>query len=270
MRYFAGSVFASQIFQISRRSEPNRYLHLIAFIAHQYYRHHDALVDIILQSQKSSTNSVTREHKERSYANRDKQKKLLGKTLPQITKKIELEETLQKILLTAENKEISVEKRNDKIIKLVNSVLDKNKENEFKNDNLSLEIQEVLATDDYHELLQAKSLYLQNRIAPIIENIEFQADKTNSDISIALKYFREKNGRLSKNSTPTNFLKPEQLKLVYDNGFNISLYKMFLFEHLASSIKSGRLNLIHSYKYRPLDQYLISKKEWKESRDILL
>ena len=34
VRYYAGSVLRSEIFQLARRTDPDRYLHVIAFIAH--------------------------------------------------------------------------------------------------------------------------------------------------------------------------------------------------------------------------------------------
>ncbi|MBK9662532.1 MAG: hypothetical protein IPO71_05370 [Nitrosomonas sp.] len=46
----ANSVLKSEIFQITRRRDEDRYLHLLAFIAHQYYRLQDNLVDVLLNS----------------------------------------------------------------------------------------------------------------------------------------------------------------------------------------------------------------------------
>lgn len=36
IRYYAGSVIKSQIFQLNQRSDEDRYVHVIVFIAHQY------------------------------------------------------------------------------------------------------------------------------------------------------------------------------------------------------------------------------------------
>ena len=47
MRYYAESVLRSEIFQLTRRDDPDRYLHLIAFIAHQFYRLQDNLVEVL-------------------------------------------------------------------------------------------------------------------------------------------------------------------------------------------------------------------------------
>jgi hypothetical protein len=39
-----------------------------------------------------------------------------------------------------------------------------------------------------------------------------------------------------------------------------------LFLHVQSGIKSGPLNLEHSYKYRPLDDYLIDRARWRRDK----
>ena len=43
IRYYAHSVIKSEIFQMTRRSSEDRYLHLIAFVTHQYFRLQDNL-----------------------------------------------------------------------------------------------------------------------------------------------------------------------------------------------------------------------------------
>ena len=50
----------------------------------------------------------------------------------------------------------------------------------------------------------------------------------------------------------------------------ISLYKAFLFAHVARAIKAGTLNLQGSTKYRPLDDHLIGKERWSRERDALI
>jgi hypothetical protein len=73
IQYYAYSVLRSTIFQLNRRDEPDRYLHVIAFIAHQYYRLQDNLVDVLLSSVQSFQNGAIREHKEQCYARREQQ-----------------------------------------------------------------------------------------------------------------------------------------------------------------------------------------------------
>jgi hypothetical protein len=80
IRYYAESVLRSEIFQLTRRDDPDRYLHVIAFIAHQFYRLQDNLVDVLLTSLRSFQNGAIREHKEQCYARREQQHEAL-KTL---------------------------------------------------------------------------------------------------------------------------------------------------------------------------------------------
>ena len=48
IRYFAGGVLRSEIFQMRRRDQNDRYIHAAAFVAHQFYRCQDNMVDLWL------------------------------------------------------------------------------------------------------------------------------------------------------------------------------------------------------------------------------
>ena len=72
IQYYAQSVIKAEIFQLTRRDEKDRYLHLLAFIVHQYYRLQDNLVDVLLSSLQSFQNGALREHKEQCYARRER------------------------------------------------------------------------------------------------------------------------------------------------------------------------------------------------------
>lgn len=64
IKYFAGSVLKSQIFQLNQRSDEDRYIHVICFIAHQYFRLQDNLVDVLLSVVRTFQNTVQREYKD--------------------------------------------------------------------------------------------------------------------------------------------------------------------------------------------------------------
>jgi hypothetical protein len=76
IQYYAHSVIKAEIFQLTRREDRDRYLHLLAFI-HQYYRLQDNLIDVLLSSLQSFQNSALREHKEQCYARRELRNKSL-------------------------------------------------------------------------------------------------------------------------------------------------------------------------------------------------
>ncbi len=110
---------------------------------------------------------------------------------------------------------------------------------------------------------------MQNRVSPILKSIKFSSQSDGSSLNQAIDHFRDKNGVLDE-SAPMEFLKPDERTAVMKGKFRISLYKALLFIHVRIGIKAGTLNLEHSYKYRPLEDYLISNEQWKKDRDILL
>ena len=61
------------------RGDDDRYLHLICFIAHQFYRLQDTLVDILLKVIQNALNSCKRIHKEEYYTARVEQRRAVQK-----------------------------------------------------------------------------------------------------------------------------------------------------------------------------------------------
>jgi hypothetical protein len=70
MRYYAHAVLKSEVFQVARRAEEDRYLHLLCFMAHQFLRLQDTLIDILLMVVQNVLHTCQREHKEHYYAAR--------------------------------------------------------------------------------------------------------------------------------------------------------------------------------------------------------
>ena len=75
IRYYAHAVLKSQVFQVARRAAEDRHLHLLCFIAHQFYRLQDTLVDILLTVVHTALNACKRQHKEQYYAARKGQRR---------------------------------------------------------------------------------------------------------------------------------------------------------------------------------------------------
>ena len=67
----SANAIKSEIFQVTRRSSEDRYLHLIAFITHQYFRLQDNLLDVLLNVLQTYLNTAQREHKEVCYRRRE-------------------------------------------------------------------------------------------------------------------------------------------------------------------------------------------------------
>ncbi len=67
-----------------QRSNKDRYVHLTAFITHQYYRLHDNLVDVLLSVVQSFQNSAQREHKEQIYVQQKGRNQMLAGLLSRL------------------------------------------------------------------------------------------------------------------------------------------------------------------------------------------
>jgi hypothetical protein len=127
-----------------------------------------------------------------------------------------------------------------------------------------------LSSCDYYLILASKSVRLQNRVSPILKAVTFLAEPSARELRQANEYFKLKDGAIDK-MAPVEFLTPEERQAVSRDGrFSVSLYKALLFLQVQSGIKSGTLNLEHSYKYRPLDAYLIDRDRWRRDKSLLI
>jgi TnpA family transposase len=268
IRYYADTVIRSKIFQLIRRDDPGRCLHLITFIAHQYYRLQDNLVDVLLASLRSFHNGAIRAHEEQCYARREQRNESLKARLGGLEHG--LVGTLTTIGSLTEDRALSDAEKVTRIRALLaqretRRLLEKDPVAELKTSLVS-----ELDEDDYYKILESKSVWIQNRVSPILKALTFQGDPGVRKLVDAIEHFKEKDGGVDK-SAPTGFLDPEERVAVGKDGkFRVSLYKALLFLHVQNGIKSGALNLEHSYKYRPLDDYLIDRARWQRDKQQLI
>src|SRR3984893_7168569 len=268
IQYYAYGVIKAQIFQLTRRAERERYLHLIAFIAHQYYRLHDNLVDVLLSSLQSFHNSALREHKDQCYVRREHRNESLKMLVGFLDHGVL--ETLAQIGTVAKNSQLTDAEKVQRICAL----LADNQVTQSLDPEQLAELKATLVTElseeDYYRILSSKSVRMQNRVGPILKAVKFVAEPSAKDLHRAMENFRLKDGAIDK-TAPVDFLTPDDRTAVSRDGrFSVSLYKALLFLQVQSAIKSGTLNLEHSYKYRPLDAYLIDRERRQRDKPLLI
>ncbi len=251
----------AQIFQIARRDE-KRYLYLLSFIIHQYYTMQDLFIDILLLSVQRSINHARNEQKTKLFETRktrsgsvtnlvdivNKARGILGK------QDINPEQKLQLLQALFFNSGYQGEENIDEMLRL-----------------LQKETAKAEKDGDYFDALEGQSLKLQNRVSEIVKQLEFNKDTSNPAIIAGINYFKLRGGDITE-SAPVDFIEPEEQDIVYgqDGKLRISLYKILLFMSIFSKIKSGELNLTHSYKYRSFDEYLIPKDVWEKDKKTLI
>ena len=268
IRYYAHSVIKSEIFQVARRADEDRYLHVIAFIAHQYYQLQDNLVDVLLASLQRYQNSAQREHKELCYARREQRSQSIKGLVGYLDE--QLLGTLAIIRTITDDPQLSNAEKVDHI----RALLDTREANrcgaEAEVAAWKAELEAELREDDYYRILESRSVRIQNRVSPIIKALAFQGESAAGALLNAIDYFKDQDGGNAR-PAPLGFLKPAEQEAVSGGPrFRVSLYKALLFIHIQGAIKSGTLNLAHSYKYRPLDDYLIDRARWYRDREHLL
>ena len=125
---------------------------------------------------------------------------------------------------------------------------------------------------EFYRLWQRQSIWLSNRVYQPILQLIINQEETDKTLFEAISHYIEKKGKITK---PTKNLKwlddnqqdalhgtpPDKINEKGEEIFQRRLYKMFLFEAINDGIKSGILNFNHSYRFRFLEEYLISKNE---------
>lgn len=260
IRYYAGGVLRSEIFQLHRRAEADRHLHAIAFIADQHHRLHDALIDRLLSVVQSFDTAAARDHKDQVFERRQAEATRVGSLLD--TLETEVFGALRDIRSLVDDTHLSSVEKLDRI----RTVLDQDRESAFQ--TLRADIRrDAVDRDPYFQALERRSRRLQNRVSPILRVARFGSGECCTDLMGAIAHFCDKDGAVTASATMA-FLDQDERDAVLPKGgaFRVSLYKVFLFRNVAGAIKAGNLNLEGSYKYRPLDDYLISRERWKADK----
>jgi len=261
--YYANSVLRARTFDVARRAEKDRYLHLIAFITHQYFRLQDTLVDVFLSSTQSAINAASRDHKERCYEQRAARGEAVTLLMDELDKSLNMIAALDRL---SQDPEIDDAR---KLVEIRN-LLQQRREAQSEAISTKEQLEGDLLDVPYLDLLEQKSLRLQTRATPILKALRFQTGDNGKALAEAIDFFKDRDGDLDEKA-PLDFLDSAERADVFKDGhFRVSLYKALLFVHVKKGIKAGILNLEHSYKYRTLEDYLISITRWEHGKDILL
>lgn len=250
-------------------------LYLIGFILHQYYEWTDALVDTLLQSVSHFFSQCESRLKEQYYGEREES----GRLTQQMTDRSrEHLKALAAIRQVVKKSDLDLPQKLGQIEQLIDQYLPSDQD--WQDGQQALDELEQMndryhRQDAYYEWLGKNSVRLQphrrtGKVTDLLRLLVVDQTTSQKDLVLALRYFGEHNelGR----ATPTGFLPLAQQEKILDaKGYlRVSLYKVLLFQQVALAIKSGRLNFMHSYRYRAFERYLIPLDRWTNERIILL
>ena len=265
IRYYAYFVIKAQIPQISRRSDEDRFLHLVAFAVYQTFKLNDTLIDTMLVAVQAAINGAEKDQKEVYFEEREQRTRSFSALADQLHQ--DVEKTLASIRHVLADTQLSDRDKVSLIDAALNGDVARPAAIEAQIDEFKQRARQIQQGQDYLVLLEDRSLKLQHRVADIVRQVRFAPNCGKPLLWKALRNYQRKDGNVDK-SAPAEFLSADQRANLTgpDGRFRISLYKALLYVEVANGIKSGVLNLIHSEKYRSLDEYLIPKAEWNEHR----
>lgn len=265
IRYYAYSVIKAQIPQVSRRADEDRFLHLIAFIVYQTFKLNDLLIDTLLSAVQAAVNAAEKEQKEVYFRERDQRNQSFAKLVEQFRQNVQ--ETLSAIRTIVADANLNDSQKVVLIDSVLNEKSAKPAQVEQQIDEFKQAAVNIQQGQDYFALLETRSLKLQHRVADIVRQVQFAPNCSKPALWAALCHYQQKDGNVDK-SAPVDFLAEDQRAALTatDGKFRVSLYKALFFVEVAEAIKSGALNLLHSEKFRSLDEYMIKKADWEANR----
>jgi hypothetical protein len=258
--YYATWIAKSKLSQIKQLADKNKmYLYLISFIQHQFYLRQDTCVDIFLKCVQSAKNTATKRLDESDKLTKGERRaavKHLSASNRNCSNLItEIAKIAHSPVLTDRGK-----------IKEITALLYEHEKQKFEvtQEKVTLfekSLDRIADDKDYFDALEKTSLKLQYRVTGITRALIFNEASSNKDLITAINHFKNKDGQIDCKA-PCEFMKEDEHKaLIGDNGlFRTSLYKVLLFVHIANGIRSGDLNLKHSYRYLSIQEYLIDKE----------
>ena len=267
LRYYAHSVIKSEVFQVSRRADPDRHLHLLCFIAHQYFHLQDLLIDVLLLAVQSTMAACKAEYRDQYYEQRMEHRRTVKGFVDRV------EHAFSSPLSCIDGIAFDPALSDGEKVFMIQGILRARKEERqaTQNDiaNFKQEFEPDAEDRGFNAVLEDKSLALQNRVAGILQRVQFTGD--NVELLAAVRSYQTKNGNVT-HTAATDFLRDHERRLLTkpDGGFRVSLYKALLFSRVANAVKSGSLHVQESYRYRSLDDYLIPRHEWETRRSDLL
>jgi TnpA family transposase len=250
--------------KIKRFNAEKQYLHLLCFIRHQYFRLGDHLLDIFLNMTQKYIRTVKAQCND-SIIEETKQRNKNFSDLINIaeteTMLLEEIEHIVKTELPSDEKVENVEK----VLKRRHRVRNKitNRLQEIKEDHYKEDIR-------YTSFLEENIDFLKRRVFEFLPLLEFYSYSPIGKSTLDAVQFISVNDDFKIEHAPNKFLSEKEIIQTSYSEHPTKLYQAYLITSLSSRIKSGEVNLKHSYKFRCLDDYLIPKAEWIKDRDQLL
>ena len=267
--YYATWVSKASLAQLQQFPNPyKRYLYLLGFIKHQHCLRQDLLMDTLLKCTRMAINAARKQDDRQALENRQEQKVAIRTINHDRKSQRQLLAEITRIVRITDEEQ-SPSQRMTQLQQLLDDyeALQNDTEKQALDRYEQLIDQQTDEFDEY-QALTAQSLRLQRRIAPILSVLMFDPVSSNPELLHAVQHFQQNRGQIGP-APPLAFL-PESKQTLFTDTHRPSLYKALLFQQIALSVRAGRLNLKHSYRYRAIQDYLIPDALWRADKERML
>lgn len=182
IRYFSGSVLRSEIFQIQRRDQNDRYTHATVFVAHQFYRCQDNMIDLWLSVMASFKSASTREYQEKLVQDRKEQQRRIEIIVD------DLEVSVFGVLRGIDSVMEAANLSDAEKVTATKMLLDQRKTRDF--DQLKDDLENTANDASWDDILEARSLRLQNRLSSVLRALTFMPNKRAAALLEAVDHFK--------------------------------------------------------------------------------
>jgi len=269
IEYYAEIVRVSNKTQLKRISNNARKALLaLCFIVHNYRKRIDYSIDAFikdLRAEKTKSRKYDREANARSRERVAEEEALFIGSLENSTKTIRL------ILNVAQNQNVSLSERNEKVVQLASACLKGDDEEALESlDKLRRELEDTKTQKHRYVYLFGRGQSLTRKYNDYLQLWEFDQEKSNRHVLNAINYLKETK-HFSKDECPTDFL-TENEKTIFLNDEDypsITKYRVLLFCKMERCIRNKSLVLLHSYRYRDPKSLFISDDKWAKEMDEL-
>jgi TnpA family transposase len=269
IEYYADIVKSSTKTQLKRITNNERKsLLALCFIIHSYRQRIDCSIDAFIKDLRSEKNNSRKHDREANARSRERladEEALIIGSLENSTK------TLRLILNVAENKNVSLSERNEKIIQLASSCLRGDNEEALESiEKLRQELENIKTKKHQYSSLFSRAQSVTRKYNSYLDLWEYDLDKSSDLLIQAIDYLRN-NTSFSLDDCPTGFLSENEKNMISldDDYPSITKYRILLFCKMEEAIRSKSLLLLHSYRYRDPNSLFISDDKWAKEKDDL-
>ena len=267
VKHFSEQVTKKDLAQLKRQKDKHKLsLFLAAFVQDQFYQRQDAMLDAF---KKIIRNAINTAKKTDLTARAKNEEDSLESNRAMVDSAKQSRAVLRQILSITKDEDKSFYERNEQVMQLVEAFFSSETDDiDDACERFDVNISRLQKQRGFYHYLFNQHTGLVRRLTPALKALTFDRENSDAPLIEAIDWLRKSKPLLDEN-TPQAFLRKSEKDLIQDESETpaISRWKILLFCHVIEGIRTKKLTLKYSYRYRLDESYLIPWDEWLSERD---